>query len=181
LHVPLTRASRRTVSESDSDARGGPCGAAAPVVAGGLEQAPNLGIGQILAGPIGAVRSPGRDNCSVFSGWGDPLEVRFPHNFPSPHKSTVRIRSIIRTEASARPAQTASRAWHPDGAGRGQVVGGAGGAHPEADLDGRRYAARGRSAAAAAGSDMLWGPREPFWGPPAPSGRLRSRARISKN
>jgi hypothetical protein len=64
---------------------------------GGLEQALDLGLGQVLTGPIGAVRLAAGCDCSVFGGWGDDLEARFHWTFPSASNSSVRIVADLRT------------------------------------------------------------------------------------
>jgi hypothetical protein len=57
---------------------------AVAIAVGGLHQAADFGIGQILAGPQFFVRATERrGNCSIFSGWPDKFEVGFRHGFPS--------------------------------------------------------------------------------------------------
>ena len=48
---------------------------------GGFQQALDLGLGQMLAGPQLGIGAPPRGNCSFYGGWRDQLEVRFRHCF----------------------------------------------------------------------------------------------------
>jgi hypothetical protein len=60
--------------------------AVAPAVAlGSLDQALDLAVCQILAGPDIAILGASRYNCSFFGGWGYQLQVRFCHDNP-PHR-----------------------------------------------------------------------------------------------
>ena len=53
------------------------------VVLGRLDQALDLGLGEVFAGPIGGVRLPAGCDCSLFDGWSHELEVLFRHGFLS--------------------------------------------------------------------------------------------------
>src|SRR5262249_52045446 len=54
------------------------------VVLGRLDQLGDLGLGQVLTGPIGIVGTSGFVaclNCYVFDSWGNDFQVRFCHCF----------------------------------------------------------------------------------------------------
>ena len=53
------------------------------VVLGRPDQALDLGLGEMLAGPIGSVRLPAGCDCSLFDGWSHEFEVLFRHGFLS--------------------------------------------------------------------------------------------------
>jgi hypothetical protein len=56
---------------------------AVPVALGGLCQALDLSVGQILPRPqFGIGFADWRDNCSFFGGWRYQFQMRFSHGFP---------------------------------------------------------------------------------------------------
>ena len=91
--------------------------AVAPAVAlGGLDQLLDLGLGQVLAGPVG-VGAPCRGNCSFFGGWCDQLQVRFHWINPLSVCRTARIlvtmRAVCQLNCGARQQTRRARRARP--------------------------------------------------------------------
>ena len=62
-----------------------------------LEEALDLGLREMLAAAQVAVRRPLRNNCSIYGGWRDQLQVPFCHEFRSSKWLTVGIRRFVLT------------------------------------------------------------------------------------
>ena len=71
----------QTVAIGDKDH--GRVAVAPAVVLGRPDQALDLGLGEVLARPIGSVRPPAVCDCSLFDGWSHEFEVLFGHGFLS--------------------------------------------------------------------------------------------------
>jgi hypothetical protein len=70
-----------------SDQDHGGVAMAMAVALGGVAQALDFGVGQMLAAAVGCVGPPTRRDCSIFGAWSDQLELGFCHGFQSSLKS----------------------------------------------------------------------------------------------
>jgi hypothetical protein len=70
---------------------------AAEVALGSFDQLGHLGVGKALAGAQLSIGESPRCNCSIFGGWLDQSELRFPHDNQSPLQINCSNNNILRT------------------------------------------------------------------------------------
>ena len=85
----------QTVAIGDKDH--GRVAVAIAVVLGRPDQALDLGLGEVLASPIGGVRLPAGCDCSLFDGWSHEFEVLFRHGFLSLFTVYCYYNALLRT------------------------------------------------------------------------------------
>ena len=72
------------------------------VVLGGLNQPPDLALGQVLTGPIGGVGFAHRQrNCAFYVGWTDHFQVPDDRHFPPLPAVTAHIRCLLHVVVKA--------------------------------------------------------------------------------